>query len=314
MRGTIAITDYGWYERLRALPNVDEVNFWKPTATRTFQADEFSPFLFKLRAPHRAICGFGFFARYSRLPDWLAWDTFDLGNGCASLEDMRGRILDIRERIHFRGAAPAEIGCILLVQPLFFPPPLWVAPPRDWPIRTQAEKKYDLDRGEGARVWADCLAAAHRLTRESGSEYLLGQMAGGEQPRYGTPFLTRPRLGQRTFRIAVTDSYERGCAVTGEHSLPALEAAHIKPYHREGPHEVANGLLLRADLHRLLDKGYVTISTDLKLIVSRRLQTDFSNGRTYYPLDGRPVRPPRTARDQVNREYLKWHNNHVYLG
>ncbi len=123
-----------------------------------------------------------------------------------------------------------------------------------------------------------------------------------------------PETVRKAFRIAVTDSYERGCAVTGEHSLPALEAAHIKPYHKEGPHEVANGLLLRADLHRLLDKGYVTISTDLKLIVSRRLQTDFSNGRTYYPLDGRPVRPPRTARDQVNREYLKWHNNYVYLG
>jgi hypothetical protein len=133
-------------------------------------------------------------------------------------------------------------------------------------------------------------------------------MAGGQQSRYGTPFLPRPRLGQRTFRTAATDSYERGCAVTGEHSLPALEAAHIKPYHKEGPHEVANGLLLRADLHRLLDKGYVTISPDLKLIVSRRLRTDFSNSRRYYPLDGTSVRPPRAARDQVNREYLQWHN------
>src|SRR2546425_9090902 len=31
------------------------------------------------------------FARYSRLPDWLAWETFGIANGCASLEDMRER-------------------------------------------------------------------------------------------------------------------------------------------------------------------------------------------------------------------------------
>jgi len=77
MRGTIAITDYGWYDRLRNQQGLDEVNFWKPSATRGFHADQFSPFIFKLRAPHNAVCGFGFFARYSRLPVWLAWECFD---------------------------------------------------------------------------------------------------------------------------------------------------------------------------------------------------------------------------------------------
>ena len=62
-------------------------------------------------------------------------------------------------------------------------------------------------------------------------------------PRYGEPVLVRPRLGQGAFRVVVTEGYGRACAVTGEHSLPVLEAAHIKPFDAEGPHDIRNGLL-----------------------------------------------------------------------
>jgi putative restriction endonuclease len=116
MQGTVAITDYDWYQRLLARSDSEEVNFWKPSATRTFQAPEFSPFLFKLRAPHNAICGFAYFARYARLPVWLAWESFGAGNGCESRHEMRERISEIRERVRFRGPADTEqIGCVLLV-------------------------------------------------------------------------------------------------------------------------------------------------------------------------------------------------------
>src|SRR5437762_2958242 len=90
--GRIAMTDNAWYENLRSRGPLEEVNFWRPSAAHAFRAPTFSPFLFKLRAPHRAICGFGYFARYARLPDWLAWDTFGVGNGCDSLVSMRERI------------------------------------------------------------------------------------------------------------------------------------------------------------------------------------------------------------------------------
>ena len=48
--------------------------------------------------------------------------------------------------------------------------------------------------------------------------------------RFGEPHLIRPRLGQGAFRVLVTDIYRRRCAVTQERTLPALEAAHIRPY------------------------------------------------------------------------------------
>jgi hypothetical protein len=57
-----------------------------------------------------------------------------------------------------------------------------------------------------------------------------GPMAASGASRYGAPVLVPPRLGQGAFRVAVTDAYGRSCAVTREHSLPVLEAAHIQPY------------------------------------------------------------------------------------
>ena len=75
--------------------------------------------------------------------------------------------------------------------------------------------------------------------------------------RYGEPILMRPRLGQGSFRVVVTEAYNRKCAMTGESTLLALEAAHIVPYAEEGAHDVRNGLLLRADFHRLFDAGLV---------------------------------------------------------
>ncbi len=308
--GTIAVTDYGWYLALLNQPVLEEVNFWKPSATRPTRAPEFSPFIFKLRAPYNAICGFGYFARYSRLPDWLAWDTFGIANGCSSLAEMQSRITGIRDRIRFRGGNVAEIGCVLIVQPTLFPMDRWVLPPRDWSPRTQVDKRYDLTAGEGARVWLECLAAASVLPRKD----LASRASVDQSPRYGTPQLVAPRLGQGIFRVAVMDAYSRACAVTAEHSLPALEAAHFRPFAHEGPHEVRNGILLRADLHRLLDRGYVTISRDWRFQVSNRLKQDFDNGRSYYPFHGQSVEPPTQPDDRPATTYIEWHNEHVYLG
>jgi putative restriction endonuclease len=108
------------------------------------------------------------------------------------------------------------------------------------------------------------------------------------------------------------DAYGRSCAVTGEHSLPALEAAHIRAYTSDGPHEVPNGLLLRADFHRLLDLGYVTVTPDYRLEVSRRLKDEYQNGKSYYPFHGAALILPAAANLRPQPDYLAWHRENVY--
>lgn len=309
MRGTVAITDYAWYDFLRRQEHVREVNFWTPSSRRGFRSAPFAPFLFKLKAPHNAVCGFGYFAQYTRLPDWLAWECFGRGNGAATLAEMRARVRTIRERIGYQEAGgTGDIGCILLVSPVFFPPGAWVPQPADWPARSLTPVGYDLTRGEGLRVWAECQERAEEFAPPERTVVSVME----EGLAYGAPRLIEPRLGQGTFRVAVLDAYDRACAATREHSLPALEAAHIQPFAERGPHAVSNGLLLRADLHRLFDTGYITVTPAQRLEVSPRLRADYQNGRTYYPLHGAEVRVPADISDRPDPEFLRYHNERVF--
>lgn len=120
-------------------------------------------------------------------------------------------------------------------------------------------------------------------------------------PRFGSPITVTPRLGQGAFRMLVTDAYHGRCAVTQEKTLPVLEAAHIHPYSKGGDHSLRNGILLRNDLHRLFDLGYVGVNPDSRVFeVSRRLRQDFENGQDYYALHGRNVNQPVSAEAAVN--------------
>jgi putative restriction endonuclease len=74
-----------------------------------------------------------------------------------------------------------------------------------------------------------------------------------------------------------------------------------------GAHRVDNGLLLRSDVHTLFDLGYLTITTDYRLNVSRRLRDDFDNGEQYCRLNQMPIWVPKHKEDRPNREFLEWH-------
>jgi putative restriction endonuclease len=202
----------------------------------------------------------------------------------------------------------SQIGCIVLVQAVFFPPEQWIPQPADWAARNLRNKRYDLSIGEGARVWREC---QERTAVPAPDRAIIVRE---ERMRYGEPVLMKPRLGQGAFRVAVTDAYGRACAVTREHSLPVLEAAHIVPYAQGGLHEVSNGLLLRSDLHRLFDLGYVTVTPELRVEVSSRLRGDFENGRTYYPMHGMQVSVPSRAGLQPDPSLLLRHNETVFRG
>ena len=112
----------------------------------------------------------------------------------------------------------------------------------------------------------------------------------------------------------MTDAYKRACAVSGGKVLPALDAAHIRPYASGGAHEVSNGLLLRKDIHSVFDAGYVTIDEQLKFVVSDRVRTDFNNGNEYRRLHGTLVSVPAFSKFQPDRAALRWHNETKFLG
>jgi putative restriction endonuclease len=304
VRGFVATTDHDWFTFLRARQPLDEVNFWQPSA-HGFNAPPGTPFFFKLKSPHSAIGGFGIFARYEAATVRLAWEAFGEKNGAATLEAMSIRV---GRYARSTGGPAHRIGCIMVATPTFFADGEWVDQPRNWRPNIVSGAGYDLAEGEGRRIWEESRA------RLAGTMSLPAAAVAREpvDARYGEPQLVRPRLGQGTFRVAVTGAYGGACAVSREHSLPVLEAAHIRPYGSDGSHEVANGLLLRADIHRLFDAGYVTVTPEHRFVVSRRLAQEWENGRVYYDMHGREIALPGRADDHPDSELLRWHNENVF--
>lgn len=320
MRGFVGNTDYDWFTFLRSIePPIDEVNFWKPGSGTNFGAlMPGEPFFFKLKAPYNAIAGFGYFAHFSRLPVSMVWQVYGEANGARSYREMRERLVRIRMRFDRTTDVKQDfwIGCILVNQPVFFAERDWVRVPDDFKGPTVQGKTYDLTQGEGQRVWLECLArTAPRREDRPLTTPRPGRIADAPIPGgYGAPIAVRPRLGQRSFRVAVLDSYGRRCAITSEKTLPVLEAAHIRDYSDMPVHSVTNGILFRADVHKLFDTGYVTVTPEYRFEVSRRIKEEFENGRDYYALHGSRIRLPNDIADRPDAASLIWHNEQRYLG
>jgi putative restriction endonuclease len=237
------------------------------------------------------------------MPVALAWETFDVANGAATFEEflsVLGKIKRVR---------PSEIGligCVVLTQPFYLPPAERVTFRRLYgPL-----KSLDTAQADGQALWR---RLQPRMLAALGPTRIL-QARRSTAPLRGTLTLVETRPGQGTFRIDVEKAYQYRCAVTGERTRPALQAAHIVPWSTTRLHDVRNGLLLRSDIHNLFDAGYVTIDPDLRFVVSPAIRAEFENGRDYYALHGREIRVPPYEDQRPLEENLAWHRNNRFKG
>lgn len=299
----VAVTDDDWFEMLRRQPDLSEANFWAPSAAtfRALRPGEL--FLFKLHAPRNFVVGGGIFTHANALPCSLAWDAFRETNGARSAQEMRTRIAKYR-RLDPNDRSDFVIGCRILTQPFFFDEPDWIPVPSSWSPNIVSFKTYDTAEVDGRALWD---AVSDRIARSPA-------FANGPADRFGEPLLVTPRLGQGSFRVLVTDIYSRRCAVTQERTLPALEAAHIRPYSDGGEHDARNGILFRRDIHSLFDAGYVTVTPELHFEVSRRIREEFDNGKHYYALHGQQIVVPDRDNQRPDASALRWHNENRFKG
>lgn len=310
MKIWVGVTDDGWFNYLKAR-SPDEVNFWQPSGGREFKAlQPGEPFLFKLHSPKNYIVGGGFFVRYSPLPFSLAWEAFGEKNGVGTYGEFLARIRKYRVRSGSAEKLEPDpvVGCNVLAQPFFLPEKAWIPVPIDWAPNIVQGKTYDTEKEHGRALWREVsqVASALGLWRP----YEMQDEPKREAPRY----LVKGRLGQGAFRVLVTDAYQRRCAITGERTLPVLEAAHIRPYASDGPNLTQNGLLLRSDLHKLFDIGYLTVTPEYRVEVSARIKEEYQNGREYYAHHGQQLLIlPEAAEERPSKDFLDWHNQSVYV-
>jgi putative restriction endonuclease len=311
-RAAVALTDKRWFDFLRTRSSdghLDEVNFWRPKAQTNMRLDVGAPVFFRLKDPFYAIAGYGFFSASTHLPIHMAWEFFEEGNGDPSLEAFASRIGEYRKQSWLDTMTdPAELTCIVLRDALFFEEADWISwgTEEDWSPNIVAYKTYDLDVGVG-HVLAELVRSL--APADLASRFV--PLVADERVRYEVPIVQRE--GQGAFRVRLLDAYSRRCAVTGERSLPVLDAAHIQRYLGAGSNHVQNGIVLRSDIHRLFDAGYVTVTPDFQFKVSPRLKDEYANGRAYYAFDGAELAVLPASPDlQPSKEMLAWHGEYIF--
>ncbi len=308
MKFYLGVTDNKWYRFLRE-KGPEEVNFWQPGEQSVFKVLQPGDiFLFKLKSPLNAIGGLGFFSHHTRLPLKMAWEVFGEQNGCEYEDDFRRMILDYRQDKYNYNPS---IGCVVLTNPLFFNDDDFIPVPENWSKSIVQGKGYTTGEPNADFLWMHIQERLQKYLQPKADNKAtqLEVENNSVDPAY-RQVLTNVRLGQNSFRLKLTDAYSRKCSITGEKTLPVLEAAHIKPYAKSGPHLLSNGLILRADLHKLFDNGYITITSDYKIEVSNRIKEEFQNGKEYYQFHGKQlINLPLDIKNRPDAKYIEWHNN-----
>lgn len=305
MKFWVGVTDNGWFNHL-SQASVDEVNFWQPRGKVAFTSMEpGSLFLFKLKKPLNHIAGGAYFVKSTSLPLSIAWEAFGSKNGATHRAEFESMI---RKLVADPEIRDPEIGCTILSAPFFWPKELWIPDPDGFAGSIVRGRYYDTEKTEDLSLWSK---VQDRLSIENTNKYLISE----DLPtlRFGSPTLVKPRLGQGAFRALVTNAYNRKCALTGESTLPVLEAAHILPFAEDGSHDVSNGMLLRSDFHKLFDLGLITVTPEFKIEISSRIKEEYYNGKAYYRLHGQNLpNLPEATSDRPNKDLLRWHNENRF--
>lgn len=123
--------------------------------------------------------------------------------------------------------------------------------------------------------------------------------------------VTEQRIKQSFFRRAVLSSYRGRCCMSGLSETRLLVASHIVPWSKDKANRLnpSNGLCLSAIHDRAFDKGLITLSEGMKVIVSTELKRNKEPFVTevLIPLDGRPIELPERFVPQ--KEFIEWHRN-----
>lgn len=208
--------------------------------------------------------------------------------------------------------APREpLGCTVLRDAVFWPPERWLpwGAQEGWAMNI-VQGKTERDPVRASRLLGE-IQYDHLTTPEELIDEPFRPVEVGA--REIVLASSCARIGQGAFRTRLLDAYDRRCAITGEHTEIVLDAAHIQPYLGPRSNHVQNGLLLTKEFHALFDAGYVTVTPEHEVRVSRRLRAEWDNGHRYYPVDGQRLSVlPRATGARPAAEVLAWHNERVF--
>jgi putative restriction endonuclease len=134
-----------------------------------------------------------------------------------------------------------------------------------------------------------------------------------DQQRERVAHLTSRPVRDRIFRRIILDAYDSRCAITGLKFINGggraeVEAAHIKPVEHHGPDDIRNGIALSGTAHWMFDRGLISLSDDLEVLVSR--QVNDVEGVWKLVNETRRAAVPANPAHRPHPSYLEWHREH----
>ena len=141
-------------------------------------------------------------------------------NGTDTFAEMTARIEAIRRRTGSAILARArdyEVGCIMISQPVFVARDDWVVDHAEWHPRIHMGKTIDVSVGDDQRIFAECLKRTARL--QLGADPLEATLRATARRRPCS------RASARAPSASPSPAPTALAPPSGEHSLPALEAA-----------------------------------------------------------------------------------------
>jgi putative restriction endonuclease len=119
----------------------------------------------------------------------------------------------------------------------------------------------------------------------------------------------------RVFRRIVLRAYDQRCAITGLRFINGggraeVDAAHIRPVEKSGPDIVSNGIALSGTAHWMFDRGLISLSDDLEILISRQVN-DQEAVRAFVNETGRALAPSRSS-ERPHPHFLNWHRIHCF--
>ena len=299
MARVYASTSPRWLEFHR-LQNSQRVCFWQPTPAYPEKL-EFGDRWYFCRRGSKQIDGYGTFAFWEKFTIREAWNNFGEDNGCESEDELLRLIVEATPAEH-EIDLNSEIGCVVLVEVAYFGKVIDLNKVGLRPLNVRFEYLDDEDPIEsfllGLGVQGD-VERGFRLCDEA-------------EVKRSEKFL-KDRTGQAAFRKTLREVYGDNCALSGSNPPVVLDAAHIQPYANDASNHVENGLLLRADLHRLFDAGVFYVDENL---VTRFDENFIRENRNYFryervrltfaDIPDIRVRPSKAA--------LKYHRDNVSKG
>lgn len=131
-----------------------------------------------------------------------------------------------------------------------------------------------------------------------------------DQERERVSSVTNRLVRDRVFRKIVLDAYDCRCAITGLKFINGggraeVEAAHIKPVEANGPDIVSNGIALSGTIHWMFDRGLISLTDDMDVLVSRHVN-DVDSIWGLINSSRRATLPQNLAL-RPNPRFLEWH-------